>query len=349
MADRFDYSRVVGQRPYRPFSRFLPVDLHESMYSKNGPVIRTGISYDPLSEGIDTQWAGQSSDGQKFNNYYDYYFGGEDIKVYIDGLFDPEFELDISSFQFGIKQEKQPLYGFWSYNYDAMMYGTRIVSGTFSVFSRYPGRMRELLTKAAEQRVLFNSDKPGAARIQSFLTGNDPESVEDEKNLKKYWNRSNLDRLSADSDNSDNRNIFSSHPPFNFIIKYGTQEGSLSTVTRNKGTGSDDNFDALDRMMATDYNERLAKPLRPNVEMDIVLQDVNLLSMTTGYMSGGQAVVENYEFLARDMYVSSGNIRGKLNSVLSDVDSTGATTTDSTAASAPLTPEELAQLKNQAG
>lgn len=60
--------------------------------------------------------------------YYDYYFTGEDVKIYIDGLFDAGDELDIASFAFGITQQKAPLYGFWSYNYDVMMVGTRIVS-----------------------------------------------------------------------------------------------------------------------------------------------------------------------------------------------------------------------------
>lgn len=352
MANEFDYSDIVGRKPYRPFTSYVPADRLSS-YSViggtlPGQVLRTGKTFDPLSEGIDTQWAGKTADGQKFNNYYDYYFSGEDIKVYIDGLFDPENELDISGFAFKISQSKQPLYGFWSYNYDAIMYGTRIVAGTFAVYSRYPGRMRDLLSMAAEQRVMFASDKPGSSRIQSYLRGDgtDPESIEDEKNIQRYWNRSNLDRLSGDGDGSDNRNIFSAHPPFNFIIKYGTQDGSLSTVMRNKGTNVEDNFDALDRLMASDYNERLVKPSRANTEMDIVLQDVNLTDMSTEYSPGGAAVVERYDFIARDMYISNGNLRNTDKSVMSTVDSTGAKPTQSNRVNPPLSPQKLKELND---
>lgn len=350
MPSEYNYSDIVGRKPYRPFTSYVPADRLSSYSviggSLPGQSLRTGKTFDPLSEGIDTQWAGKTSDGQKFNNYYDYYFSGEDVKIYIDGLFDPEYELDIAVFGFKISQEKQPLYGFWSYNYDAVMYGTRIVGGTFSLYSRYPGRMRDLLSTAAEQRVLFAGDKPGSSKIQSYLRGDgtDPETIEDEKNIQRYWNRSNLDRLSSDGDGSDNRNIFSAHPPFNFIIKYGTQEGSLSTVMRNKGTDVDDNFDVLDRLMASDYNERLVKPGRSNVEMDIVLQDVNLLDMTTTYAPGGSAVIETYQFIARDMYISNGNLRNTDKSIMSTVDAAGASSTRANAVAPPITPEQLRQL-----
>ena len=344
-----DYDTRVGHRPYTVRSAFVPPQVRDILNAKGGmstSTIRTGPSYDPLSADIDTQWAGKSTDGQKFNSYYDYYFSGEDVKVYIDGLFNPEHELDIASFSFVIKQEKQPLYGFWSYNYDAMMVGSRLITGEMVVYTRYPGRMRDLLTSAAEQRVLFNSSEPGVSRIQSFLTGNNEQSLDDEKNLQKYWKRSNLDRLTADNVNVDKRNIFSSHPPFNFIIKYGTQEGSLSTVGRNMGNDSGDNLETLDRIMATDYNERLVKSSKTNSEMDIVLQDVHLTSMGTSIAPGGQVMVESYQFIARDMYISNGNIRNTEHSVFSAVDSTGAENTEPNKVQPILAPGKIKQLKD---
>ena len=193
---------------------------------------------------------------------------------------------------------------------------------------------------------MFNSDKPGASRIQSYLTGNNEQSLDDEKNLQRYWNRSNLDRLTADNDKTDKRNIFSSHPPFNFIVKYGTQEGSVSTIGRNLGTDSGDNFETLDRLMATDYNERLVKPSKANTGMDIVLQDVHLMSMGTSIAPGGQVMVESYQFISRDMYISSGNIRNTEKSVFSAVDSTGIEKTPANKIQPPLSAERITQLKD---
>jgi hypothetical protein len=316
-----DYGNIIGRKPYRPFSSYIPSEYLARSFDAKGNLNASDIvsprSFDPLNKDIDLIWAGKTDDTEKFNTYYDYYFTGEDVKIYIDGLFDSKYELDIASFAFLIRQEKQPLYGFWSYNYDVMMVGTRIISGEFNVYSRYPGRMRDLLSEAAKQRAAFA--RSGEGRLESYLTGSDLQSREDEKNIEKYWAYSQLDRITSD-DNGDSRNIFSSHPPFNFIVKYGTQEGSLSSVARNKGTEYQDNFDTLDRIMATDYNDRLVQTNSSDL-MNIILQSVQIASMGTTYAVGGQALVESYQFFARDMYISEGMQRTDLSnseSVASD-------------------------------
>lgn len=302
-------------------------------------------SFDPLNPDIDLKWAGQVDDTEKFNSYYDYFFTGEDVKIYIDGLFDAGDELDIASFAFNIVQQKTPLYGFWSYNYDVMMTGTRIVTGEFVVHSRYPGRMRDLLSKAADVRASFYTDSP-RSQIQSYLRS-DKESREDDQNIQKYWANSQLDRISSDQSSSSNRrNIFSAHPPFNFIIKYGSQEGSLTTVARNKGTGGDQSYDMLDRLMSLDYNDRLSQT---NIkEMDIVLQSIHLTSMGTSYSPGGNPLLEAYQFIARDMYISEGIRKNppKGNITINEEEST--TQTNKTAVQPPPTAEELLTRKDQA-
>jgi hypothetical protein len=293
--------RLIG-KPFRPFSSYLPPEFKLAKDGDSYSLIMPD-SFDPLHPDIDLKWAGKTDDTNKFNNYYDYFFTGEDVKVYIDGLFDPGDELEIASFAFNITQQKAPLYGFWSYNYDVMMTGTRIVSGEMIVYTRYPGRMRDLLSKAADVRASFYSNQP-ASQMQSYLRS-DKEGEEDDKNIQKYWANSQLDRLSSDqSKGSDDRNIFSAHPPFNLVVKYGSQEGSLTTVARNKGTSSDQNYDMLDRLMSLDFNDRLSqKNITP---MDIILQSIHLTSMSTAYQPGGNPLLESYQFIARDMYISDG-------------------------------------------
>ncbi len=308
-------------------------------------------SFDPLNEDIDLQWAGKTDDTSKFNNYYDYFFTGEDVKIYIDGLFDAGDELDIASFAFNIVQQKTPLYGFWSYNYDVMMTGTRIVTGELLVHSRYPGRIRDLLSKAADVRASFYTDSP-KSQIQSYLRG-DGEGQEDDKNIQKYWSNSqldrlsNLDRLSSDQNqSSNNRNIFSAHPPFNFIIKYGSQEGSLTTVTRNMGTSSDQSYDMLDRLMSLDYNDRLSQT---NIQsMDIVLQSIHLTSMSTNYVPGGSPLLESYQFIARDMYISDGTRKNPPNNKITSDNTQNSKSTDKSGTPVEPTNEQLMTRKDLA-
>lgn len=267
--------------------------------------------FNPLSD-LDTVWSGTSNGtdiDSRFSNYYDYYFSGEDIKVYMDGLFEPEDELDIGSFAYAIKQEKQPIYGFWSYNYDSILYGTRIISGEFTLFSRYPSRMTDLIKKATDVRSKNPTPQSGGAGVVSPLRSK-MESPEDEKNIQKYWSYSQLDRLTSDPMKKEiidsGHNIFSAHPPFNFVILYGAQEASLSPRDFS-GTTNVIN-DNLDRMIASDVNDRLVRFGKETNAMKVILQEVQLLGMTTSFVPGGQAVVENYQFIARDLYFSEVNL-----------------------------------------
>lgn len=259
------------------------------------------FKYDPLSEQIDRKWAGRAKDGDlRFNNYYDYYFSGEDIKVFIDGLYGLEDELDIASFAYSVRQEKQPLYGFWSYNYDAVMLGTRLITGEFTIMTRYPRRMTELLEKAALAR---STDKSARKPENSILTRMTPQmgSNDDNINVMKYWGVNQLDRITYDPAGDDTSHIFSSHPPFNFVVLYGVEETALSPLSAPKSEEYAIEND-MDRMIYSDVNQRSVKLGSGNSPMKIVIQQINLLSMATSYTPGGQPVAESYQFIARDYY-----------------------------------------------
>lgn len=261
------------------------------------------FTFDPLNKNIDLAWGGKDSSVKtSFNNYYDYYFSGEDIKVFIDGLFDPEDELDLASFAYSIRQEKQPLYGFWSYNYDAVMMGTRLVSGEFTMITRYPRRMTDFLEKAARVRATDPSDrKPGEKVVSTMVSG--LKSTEDELNVQKYWSGSILDRIAVDPAGASFRNIFSAHPPFNFVILFGVEETALTPLNSRKAEKyvlEDD----LSRMIYSDVNQRTIKMDNNVSPMKIVLQQVNLMNMATVFTPGGQPIGESYQFMARDYYFS---------------------------------------------
>jgi hypothetical protein len=296
---------VYKTNPYRPFTGYIPYEQTVS----NRPEIRNlDGTFDPLNADLDLYWAGASKTDPRFSNYYDYFFSGEDVKVYIDGLFDEKDELDIQGFGFMIKQEKQAVYGFWSYNFDAIMNGTRIITGQFSVYSRYPRRMTEMLERAAEARVQTMTGKKDSAGVVSVMRSQN-ESLKDEENIQKYWANSQLDRVTTDpaiatGSSNNGHNIFSAHPPFNFIIMYGVDDSSLSPIagSSNKSTASMEQRDNLDRLISTDINERKIKLFGAQNAMKIVLQNVHLMQMATEYQGGGVPIVETYAFVARDFY-----------------------------------------------
>lgn len=277
--------------------------------------------FDPLHKTIDAVWSGGKQGDLRFSNYYDYYFSGEDIRIYIDGLFSPEDELDIANFAFNVRQEKQPLYGFWSYNYDAMMYGTRIITGEITMFSKYPRRMTELLEKAAAVRARTERKNGSTNGTISDLRSSF-ETEEEEKLIEKYWARGQLDRTTDDpfaqNIQNSNRNIFSAHPPFNLIIVYGLEEVALSPL--NVYQSEDINIsDNIDRMMISDVNQRTVNSDGITKPMKIVVQEVNLTNMSIAYGPGGQPIGESYQFMARDHYFTESNISFVKSSMVSNL------------------------------
>lgn len=209
--------------------------------------------------------------------------------------------------------------------------------------------MRDLLSDAAATRAKFYSADP-KSQIQSYLRSNQ-ENIEDEKNIQKYWGEqtlekiSSLDRLSYDREGSDSRNIFSSHPPFNFIIKHGAQEGSVTTLAKKDLTQQDGNFETIDRLMSLDYNDRLVQKSISN-PMDIVLQNIHLLSMGSSYQPGGAPLMEAYQFLARDMYISDGTLKEPIDVTIANNEQKGSNQTQSTKVQEPPTNEELTNRKD---
>jgi hypothetical protein len=264
------------------------------------------LPVDIFSKNIDRKWSGGGRDyDRRPSNYFDYFFSGEDVKIYIDGLFDAEDELDIATFAYSVQQQKAPIYGYWSYNYDAIMYGTRIVTGEFSVFTKDPRRMTNLLEKAAVNR---QSDKSRTSLSKSSTVTrmtSQAQSAQDELNLEKYWSISQLDRVTSDpaTNEINTNNIFSAHPPFNFIILYGAEETALSSRFLLQGETKNISDD-LDRINISDVNQRNVRIDDVSRPMKIVLQQVNLMTMGTAYSAGGQPVLETYQFMARDFYFS---------------------------------------------
>lgn len=264
----------------------MPTDKIRRKTAGNSLALSRSSEIDILNNEIDLQWAsafGGSSNNQ--NTYYDYYYSGQDIQVYIDGAesMSTGGVIPIVSFGFNIKQEKLPLYGFWSYTFDAIMRGNRIVNGTFTVATTSLNYIKDLLTEAAITR------KQGTESLYPIRNLN-----KDEENIEKYWSL-NIDSSLVGVTVDNTRNIWSSHPPFNFVIVYGMQDISIS----------DYNSGNLKRLknpqnLLVDTNDRLvSENITPTRH---VIENVELTSMQVEYTPDGQPVGETYTFIARDLF-----------------------------------------------
>lgn len=246
--------------------------------------IDVGEAY--LDTDIFESWAESYRETGAPHSYYDYYFAGQDIKVYIVGAED--FDIPIIEMGFNIEQQKAPVYGLWSYTYDAVLRGTRLVSGTFSIATTSTDFMRRALSKSASERA-----------ASSAFTYMKSKRTEDDVNIDKYWGR-NLDPNLGPAQ----KNIFSVHPPFDFIVKYGIQTTSIDQSGND--THWDPNFAGdygEDYPLSMDTNERLVNTSMGQRVLQLNIEACEIQSMQVGYAPDGSVITETYQFFARDIII----------------------------------------------
>lgn len=225
--------------------------------------------------------------------YFDYYYTGQDISCEIEGL-SGEL-LPIYNFGYVIQQQKQPVYGFWDYTFSAMMRGTRIVSGAFSLVSTQPHYLTRQIARASQVRSKVNSDKDTVNDLYA-LRGLDS----DESNVDRYWRRNYDNNL-----DTAQQHLFSVHPPFNLILTYGIQETSL--ISNNPAARMEEFMNKYEDTppLASDQNERLVKnPSKPE-ETQVLLENIELTSKSVEFNTDGDPILETYTFMARDERILS--------------------------------------------
>lgn len=243
--------------------------------------------YADLDPELDFHWGSISGPARNPLTYFDYYFTGQDMKIFIEGadytsISDPGSSPFVE-LSFSIQQEKTPVFGAWSYTFDAVMRGTRIVTGMFRLVTTYPNKMTDMLSQAANTR----ANNRGSLQP---IRGLD----EKEENIARYWDR-NLEQ----QDQTQPRKIFSVHPPFNILIEYGIQSTSMSDDPSRRYSQVFQRYHD-DTAMYTNTNERLVHAGTGGHETTIVLTNVELTGMQTEYTPDGTVCSEVYSFFAKD-------------------------------------------------
>jgi hypothetical protein len=241
-----------------------------------------------LDHAVDTTWAGTytgATVSSTNNPYYDYFFTGQDIIVVVDGTEDDaNFKvLPLLNMGFNVTQQKAPIYGFWSYTYDAVLRGTRLVQGSITLATKSPNYVKNLIAKSAQSRQLLL----GSANYTYSKN-----LTEDDANIEKYWGK-NIDPTL----NALGTSIYSVHPPFSFVIIYGVQNisvsewGNIETYQRYTS----------DNPWLADTNERLIESDIVNQSNRVILDACEIQSMETSYGPDGSIVAETYSFFGRDI------------------------------------------------
>lgn len=267
----------------------LPIATQLSVAAKKTAQNRSKQGLSALDPRTDIIWAQGASESLAPNSYFDYFFTGQDIQCYIDGAegSGANTALPIMEFAFSIQQQKVPVFGFWSYTFDAVMRGNRTLQGMFRLATKSPNYLVEKVSQAAKTRAQGGYDY--------HVRGLD----KDEENIERYWNR-NID--ADDKINGNYRSLFSSHPPFNFVIAYGIQSTSIANDRPSRLMEVMADYATGDNMLMTDTNERLVQT-SPNNTMRYVINNVEITSLQVEYSPNGEVCSEVYSFFARDLHI----------------------------------------------
>ena len=262
--------------------------------------------------------------------YQNYFFSGNDITVGLVPFYPNDNKkiilLPVTDMMFGMSQEKVPIFSAFSYKWDAIAKGTKIVRGEFSIVFSKPNFIGRLLGRPedpdipvipgtssnpvvevsgdtlVDKKVLLKSQFWDVANSEATQIGNsiitntnDVFNVSDKSAFPfgrepfgKQW----------DSEAGQFEGDYAGHQPFDLIIIMGT------TVSYNRRENS--GFDGygswsesiVEDNVYTDFNEK-----SHSATEKIILKNVELMSCGIGMDPSGQPLRESYSFISRDAII----------------------------------------------
>jgi hypothetical protein len=251
--------------------------------------------------------------------YNQYFYSGQDVYVFIYPYYGKKLvPIPVTAFAFGISQEKIPIYGAWSYKFDAVARGTRLIRGEFSVVYTEPNFIGSLIG-AQNSRYNYPDYPTEASLLGDLIIENDPDSEEARKaDLKaNIWNvvngkKSGEDPISLFKGNDSSRSEaypfgrsapeganeadYAGHPPFDIIISMGNNPNQrfIDNQHFSYETWAYSCQDYV-KMVSEDINDKgWATSNRVHIET------IELMSAATQYDLSGQPLQETYAFIARD-------------------------------------------------
>jgi hypothetical protein len=217
---------------------------------------------------------------KRFNNEY---FSGADVRLYFGDTWVDE----ITSINFELQEQVQPIYGYASYTFDKIARGSRVVRGSFSINFKESFYLHSLLNSLQSNLKAKDSGKGTIFAADTFKKGVTVEHlVEQAYNNKSFgaiadqleysfWGASTDKAIQATTDNQPKTTFF--YP----------EEGNQ---LRDKG------FNIL--ITYGPYNEKDGMKVAGSATTIVGVQLTGVSQVIGG---DGNPIQETYEFLAKDL------------------------------------------------
>ena len=171
------------------------------------------------------------------------------------------------------------------------MRGSRMVQGAFRIATTSTNYMTRVIGKSVENRAV-SSDSVEKRQ-----------HTPDELNMQTYWGRH------IEPGKNANRNIFSIHPPFDFLVVYGIND-TIFAMPPNPGKNAEYIIDKYNTGFGTLSNDQqgnhyIIEADQEDNSMRRIIDSVEIIDMQVEYNTSGQVCSEVYTFMARDAYSPS--------------------------------------------
>ena len=276
-------------------------------------------------KGTYTEWQ-DSSIGNTKNaptlSYQNYFFSGNDITVGIIPYYKNKIiHIPVTDMVYGVSQEKIPIYSAFSYMWDVVAKGTKIVRGEFSIVFSKPNYIGRLLGAPED------ADTPiiDGTAVNPIVDVSTEELVDNKDSLREqFWGSANESITTSNvyqTSNDISRPAFpfgrqpwgknwpegkyeadyAGHQPFDLIIIMGT----TTSYHRQNNDGFNGYTSWIEGMddeenpySANQYNDEY------HVRSEkIILKNVEIMSCGIGIDPSGQPLRESYSFIARDAII----------------------------------------------
>ena len=255
--------------------------------------------------------------------YSNNFFSGNNVFVFLFPYYKKMYiPIPVVALSYGMTQEKVPIYGAWSYTFDAIARGNRIVKGEMALVFTYPNMLGELIGEGQTSIYPTETDPKTKDKYQNQMPTSLTDAEAAKATLRKdIWGVGNDQYLTspykAGNKNGTIKSAFpfgqaapagkpeadyAGHPPFDIVICYGDNPDvqNINNDSFDFDTWALSAQDAI-KMTSGDYNEQVNPSW--GVSKRIHLKNVELLSSGTQIDITGQPLQETYSFIARDAVV----------------------------------------------
>ncbi|MFS1019735.1 MULTISPECIES: hypothetical protein [Enterococcus] len=219
------------------------------------------------------------------------YFSGSNVRVFFNNK---EIE-EMTSIQFQMNENVQPIYGFNSYTFDRIARGNRIVQGQFSMNFVTKGYLQDIL------KALCSTTDEGVANTESSYT-NVSSADENIKMILNAKDSAAAAALKADLKNS----LWGSEKYYNSTVSNTRYQDShfYSGDTEDlKSLGFDIRIEYSPDANDVDFQNSLRNLGSGNSAYHTyrILNEVHIYNISQVVGNDGQVIQETYSFLAKDV------------------------------------------------